>query len=226
MNCSYYCRPGNTAVKVVLESGESLTAEAGAMLALGGAISVSTSSRARGQGGLLAGVKRMLARESFFLNTFAATGAGEVWLAPTLPGDVLEIDLAPMPLIVQGGSFLACGPGAELDLHWHGLKSLLSGEHMFWLRLSGRGLALLSSFGAVFSRAVDGELLVDTGHIVAFSESLDFRISKAGDSWVHSFLGGEGLVCRFRGCGTVWCQSHNDRGFGQALGPMLKPRSN
>lgn len=226
MRCSYFCRPGNTAVKVDLQDGESVTAEAGAMLALGGAVTVSTSTRARGQGGILAGVKRMLARESFFLNTFTAAGAGEVWLAPTLSGDVLEVDLVPMPLIVQGGSFLACGPGVELDLHWHGLKSLFSGEHMFWLRLSGSGLALLSSFGAVFSREVDGELLVDTGHIVAFSEGLDFRISKAGDSWVHSFLSGEGLVCRFSGRGTVWCQSHNGRGFGQALGPMLKARSN
>lgn len=226
MHCSYLCKPGNTAVKVALQAGESVVAEGGAMIAMSGSVSVSTSTRTRGSGGVLAGVKRMLARESFFLNTFSASGAGEVWLAPTLPGDVLEISLDSEPLIVQGGSFFACAPEVDLALNWQGLKSLFSGEHFFWLRLSGSGTALLSSFGAVFARPVDGELLVDTGHIVAFSESLSFRIGKASDSWVHSFLSGEGLVCRFQGRGTVWCQSHNDHGFGRALGPLLKERSN
>ncbi|MBO72176.1 MAG: TIGR00266 family protein, partial [Flavobacteriales bacterium] len=39
-----------------------------------------------------------------------------------------------------------------------------------------------------------------------------------------SFLGGEGLVCKFNGKGTVWCQSHNDTSFGKTVGPKLKPR--
>ena len=46
---------------------------------------------------------------------------------------------------------------------------------------------------------VDGEYIVDTGHIVAFNETLNFSLSKAGKSWMSSILGGEGLVCRFQG---------------------------
>ena len=71
---------------------------------------------------------------------------------------------------------------------------------------------------------VDGEYIVDSGHIVAFEESLDFTITKAGSSWLHSILGGEGLVCKFRGRGRVWMQSHNPSSFGKHLGPKLKPR--
>ena len=67
---------------------------------------------------------------------------------------------------------------------------------------------------------------MDTGHIVAFNDTLDFSITKAGGSWISSFLGGEGLVCKFKGKGTVWCQSHNASGFGKILGPRLKPRTN
>ncbi|NQZ59537.1 MAG: AIM24 family protein, partial [Lentisphaeraceae bacterium] len=37
-------------------------------------------------------------------------------------------------------------------------------------------------------------------------------------------FGGEGLVCRFEGKGTVWCQSHNAGSFGGTLGPKLKQR--
>ena len=81
-----------------------------------------------------------------------------------------------------------------------------------------------SEFGAIYPIEVDGEYIVDTGHIVAFQESLNFSISKAGTSWINSYFGGEGLVCRFKGKGTVWCQSHNDNSFGFTLTPGLTPR--
>ena len=42
-------------------------------------------------------------------------------------------------------------------------------------------------------------------------------------SWLASILGGEGIVCRFQGKGTVWCQSHNAPSFGHTIGPLLKP---
>jgi uncharacterized protein (AIM24 family) len=41
---------------------------------------------------------------------------------------------------------------------------------------------------------------------------------------MSSILGGEGLVCKFKGKGIVWVQSHNSSSFGSALGPKLKPR--
>ena len=120
---------------------------------------------------------------------------------------------------------MACDDSVNVDMNWQGLKSVFSGERLFWLNLSGAGGVVLSSFGAIYSVEVDGEYIVDTGHIVAFNETLDFKISKAGASWVSSILGGEGFVCRFQGQGTVWCQSHNGPGFGKALGPKLRPRS-
>ena len=60
--------------------------------------------------------------------------------------------------------------------------------------------------------------------IVLVSINLNFSISKAGTSWINSYFGGEGLVCRFKGKGTVWCQSHNDNSFGFTLTPGLTPR--
>ncbi|MCI5144481.1 MAG: AIM24 family protein, partial [Candidatus Electrothrix sp. AR3] len=88
----------------------------------------------------------------------------------------------------------------------------------------GSGKVVINSFGEIYPIEVDGEYIVDTGHIVAFNETLNFDITKAGKSWISSFLGGEGLVCKFKGKGTVWCQSHNATGFGQTLGPMLRSR--
>lgn len=218
-------RPGNTAAKVRLQRGDSVTAEAGAMIAMSGDINITTTTHKKGSGSLLKSLKRVLGGESFFLNHFETSrDEAELWLGTNLAGDMLVQQLDNETLIAQGGAFVACESGIEIDSGWQGFKNLLSGESLFWLRLKGRGQVLLSSFGAIYPIEVDGEHIVDTGHIVAFSETLDFSLTKAGKSWISSILGGEGLVCKFRGRGTVWCQSHNPQSFGTALGPKLKVR--
>ncbi|MGA7616950.1 MAG: TIGR00266 family protein [Thermoanaerobaculia bacterium] len=217
--------PGNSAAKIRLGANETCVAEGGAMIAMSGDLTIQTNTQSRGGGGIMAGLKRMVGGESFFLNHFTAgANGGELFLATTLPGDMMQYEIKGETLIVQGGSFVACDPGVSIDLGWQGFKSVLAGERLFWLRLNGTGKVVVNSFGAIYPIAVDGEHIVDTGHIVAFNETLGFNLGKAGKSWISSFLGGEGLVCRFKGKGTVWCQSHNPIGFGRTLGPMLKPR--
>jgi uncharacterized protein (TIGR00266 family) len=218
-------RPGNAAAKIRLAPGEICVAEAGAMIAMSGDVAINTTTHSRGAGGVMAGLKRMVAGESFFLNHYTAgRNGGEVWLAPTLSGDMMSYELRGESLIVQSGSFVACEQGVNVNVGWQGFKSLFSGEGLFWVNLSGNGKAVFNSFGAIYPIEVNGEVIVDTGHIVAFNETLSFSLTKAGKSWMSSFLGGEGLVCRFKGRGTVWCQSHNPTSFGKLLGPLLRPR--
>ena len=83
---------------------------------------------------------------------------------------------------------------------------------------------LLSAFGGIYKIDVDGEYVVDTGHVVAFEKTLEFSITKAGSSWIAAFLGGEGLVLRFQGRGKLYCQTHNPGSFGQLIGGKLPPR--
>ena len=225
MEVSIVHGPGAAAAQLKLAAGETVTAEAGAMIAMSGNVNITTTTHKKGSGGVMAAMKRMLAGESFFLNHFSSASSGsEVWVATTLPGDMMLYELKGENLIVQAGSFVACEHDVNINMGWQGFKSLLSGESMFWLHMQGNGKIVLSSFGAIYAIEVNGEHIVDTGHIVAFNETLDFDITKAGKSWVSSFLGGEGLVCRFKGRGTVWCQSHNAPSFGRILGPKLKPR--
>lgn len=225
MNVDIQHGPGAAAARVTLASGESCTAEAGAMIAMSGDMSIQTTTRQRKGAGLLKSAKRLLGGESFFINHFTAgSQGGEVWLATTLAGDMMQYELEGETLIVQSGSWVASDPNVEIDVGWQGFKSLLAGEGIFWLQLKGTGKVILSSFGAIYPIELDGQTIVDSGHIVAFNETLDFSLTKAGSSWLSSFLGGEGLVCKFEGRGTVWCQSHNPSTFGKVLGPMLKPR--
>lgn len=225
MQIEFIHQPGNTAARVRLGPRETLTTEGGAMIAMSAHLGVETTTHQRGKGGLLKAVKRVFAGESFFLNHFSTTDLpGEIWLGSTLAGDMMRYALDNETLIVRSGAFVAVEQGVDIDSGWQGFKNFLSHEGLFWLRLSGRGQVILNAFGAIYPVEVDGEYIVDTGHIVAFNETLDFTLTKAGKSWISSMLGGEGLVCKFKGRGTVWCQSHNPGSFGRNLTGLLKPR--
>lgn len=231
MQFELLCQPGGTASKVTIAPGETLVAQSGAMIAMDKDIRIETTTMARGMenqgilGKAMAVAKRMLAGESLFLNKFTTQeAASSIFISPTLPGDIMIRNFHQETLMVQGSSWLASTEGIAIDATWQGFKGFFTGENIFWIKLSGTGTAALSSFGSIYPLEVRGSAMVDTGHIVAFEETLSFKVVKAASSWMASFLGGEGFACRFEGNGTVWCQSHNPQSFGQMLGPLLTPR--
>lgn len=218
-------QPDSAVAHLQLDPHEEVLAEAGTMVAMSGMMQASTTLRQGRGGGLIGGLKRMAAGESLFLSRFRSGSVpGELYLAPRLLGDIVDYPMTGTGLVIQSTGYLACSDGVDIDLGFQGMKSFFSGESIFWLTASGQGMLLLSAFGGVYTVEVDGEYVVDTGHIVAFERSLDFSITKAGDSWLGAFLGGEGLVCRFRGQGRLFCQTHNPGAFGQRVGSRLPPR--
>jgi len=224
MDITFKHQPGATAACIKLAPGQRVTTEGGAMIGMSGNLDIETTTKQK-KGDVLKAAKRLLSGESFFLNHYTANNTeGEIWLSSALPGDMMTKELNGETLIVQGGGYVASSPEIDVDLGWQGFKSVFSGERVFWLKLQGHGKIIINSFGAIYPIHVDGETIVDTGHIVAFDETLTFKITKAGSSWISSMLGGEGLVCKFTGHGTVWVQSHNPSSFGSALGPKLRTR--
>lgn len=224
MNIEILQQPDSAIAKITLNSGEELIAEAGSMIAMSGYINASTTLRKGKGGGIMGGLKRMLTGESLFLSVFRSPNSGgEVFLAPKMLGDLLHYQVSEPGIIVQATSYLASESNVDIGLGWQGFKSIFSGESIFWLDISGQGSVLLSSFGAIYEIPVNGEYIVDTGHIVAFEKSLSFEVTKAGSSWVGSLLGvgGEGLVCRFKGKGRIFCQTHNANAIGLLIGSQL-----
>lgn len=227
MQYELQAQPAASVARLTLDAGETVTCEVGAMIAMSNGFDVETTSRKKGgRGGIVKGLKRMLAGESLFLNHFTATDVNQTLIiGPRLLGDITHHPMTGGTLVVQGSSWLASSTDIDVDATWQGLgKALFSGESMFWVKCSGAGDLLLSSFGAIYQVDVSGEYVVDTGHIVAFEDTLEFRIGKASKSLVGSLLGGEGLICRFSGQGKLYCQTHNPPSFGKLLGPKLKPR--
>ena len=207
-----------------LETGESIQAEAGAMVSMSGTIEVKTGTR----GGVLQGLKRsVLGGESFFINTFTAQAPGELTLAPALPGDITAIDIGGGNLFVQSGSFLAATPGVQVDTKWGGARSFFSSEGLFLLRCSGSGTVFVSSYGAIhpidLTTAQTAPYVVDTGHMVAFDESVRYEVGRIG-GLKSTLFGGEGLVCRLTGPGRFYLQTRNPQSFVEWLSPRLPGR--
>ena len=215
-------QPDSAIAHIRMSAGEELVAEAGSKIAMSSYINASTALRQGKSGGILGGLKRMVAGESLFLSIFRSpTHDGEVFLAPKLMGDILVYQMTSVGLVVQASSYLASEVNVDINVGFQGFRSFFSGESIFWLDIGGSGQVILTSFGAIYEISVDGEYIVDTGHIVAFEKSLNFSITKVGSSLIGAFLGGEGLACRFQGKGRLFCQTHNAHAFGQLVGSQL-----
>ena len=212
---------------VKLSPGEEFVSESGAMFRASSDIDIDVTTRSGKRGGLLAGLKRTLAAESFFLSTYRCSGQqdGEIGLAPTMQGEVALINCdGTGSWICAGGSYLGSAGGLEIDTAFQGLRGMFSGESLSFLSVSGQGPLLVNAFGRITQLDVDGALTVDTGHVVAFQDSLEYSLGKAGGSWLQSMLTSEGIVLKFKGIGKIYVQSHNPDEFGNSLGPLLPAR--
>lgn len=217
-------RPDYASLHVVLGNGEVVVTETGAMMGMNPKIKLESNLK----GGLFAAAKRALSGESLFLNTYTASGDGQrLDLAPSAPGDIEHVHLDGNALVVQRGSFLAATPGVSMDAKWTGAKGFFSGEGLVMLRCSGSGELWLSSYGAIAKVDVDGSYQVDTTHVVAFDEGLEWNVTKVG-GLKSLFLSGEGLVVQFNGRGRVWYQTRSAPGLASFLHPFrrVKPKSN
>jgi uncharacterized protein (TIGR00266 family) len=212
-------RPSYALGVVDLENGESVKAETGAMVSMTSNVNVESGI----QGGLFkSAMRKVLGGESFFVNTFTAGGGpGQVTFAPSLPGDVTDLELGG-DLYVQSGSYLAGDAGVDIDIKWGGARSFFGSEGLFLLHLRGRGHVLLSSFGAIHRIPLDGSrpMIVDTGHVVAFDSTLRWDVRKVSGMFT-SLISGEGLVSEFSGQGNVWLQTRSNQAFLDWLLPRL-----
>ena len=219
MQINVLYRPSQALAQVWLQHGESVMAETGAMVGMTPNVQMQTQA-----GGLGKSLMRMVGGESFFRNTFTAGGGnGEVLFAPPLCGDLAVLDVGQQQWSISQSAFVASSPTVDIETKSGGLKGLFSGAGLFGLKTKGQGQVIVGSFGAIEQVMVDGSMVIDTGHLVAWDANLQYKVGKSGGGWIASFLSGEGLVCHFQGQGMVYLQSRNANEYGQAVGPMLPP---
>ena len=224
MQAEVMYRPSYTMAVVVLEPREIVRVEAGSMVSMSDGLELETKA----QGGILASLKRsILGGESFFINEYRAPGqGGTLTLAPALPGDMIVLDKKEGDgLLVQSGSYVASSVDVDIDTKWGGAKTFFASEGLFLLRCSGSGTLILSSYGAIHEMHLEpGErYTVDTGHLVAFDESIGFTVRAVG-GLKSTLFSGEGLVVDLTGPGTVLMQSRSTDAFLTWLMPQVQRR--
>jgi uncharacterized protein (TIGR00266 family) len=202
--------PSFGVARLTLGTNEPVKVEAGSMYAMSSGVALDSKM----EGGFMKAAKRaMLGGESFFISTYTAPEhGGFVDVAARLPGDLLPLDIAPdRGMFVQKGSWIASSSHVELDTRWGGFKNLFGQEGGFILRASGSGSMVVSCYGALETWDLQpGQvLIVDTGHMVAYEESVQMTLRKATGGLVQSFKSGEGFVFEFTGPGKVMTQTRN-----------------
>ena len=193
-------------VEIELDPGESVIAEAGAMMYKDSTVVMETifgdGSSSGGSGfmdKLLGAGKRLLTGESLFMTVFTHSGQGKGHAAfgAPYPGNMIPIPLPSVGgcLICQKDSYLCAAKGVSIGIFFQRkiLTGLFGGEGFIMQRLEGDGIVFVHAGGTVVERQLaPGEIVhVDTGCIIAFEPTVDFDIQQAGGIKTALF-GGEG----------------------------------
>ncbi len=203
--------PAYASLRVNLAANQSLIVEGGAMAAMDSHLEMKSKMR----GGIMKSVGRMFSGESLFLSEFTSPNkGGEILISPGVPGDLVHYRCQrDRSIFLQSSGFVACDPSIEIDTKFQGFKGFFSGESLFLVKASGDGDLWFSSYGAILEIPVNGSYIVDTGYIVAFEDTLNYKVEMLGGlsfkSLKTSIFGGEGLVCRFSGQGKLWIQTRH-----------------
>ena len=189
----YLIDGGNLPVlKVLLEQGETIECESGAMSWMDHEIQMQTSA-----GGLGKMFGRMLTNEHAFMNTYYANRAGEIAFSAKFPGSIRAVEITPgNGLIVQKGSFLASFGNItnEVYIQQRLGRGLFGGEGFLMRKFTGHGIVFLEIDGSAHEYEIPaGDCkIVDTGYVACMSESCTMEV-KTIKGVKNVLFGGEGL---------------------------------
>ena len=211
-------------IEFTLKKGESVTAEAAAMVFIRG--DIETNTRMRKSGFLKSLKAAAFGGESFFVNEFIAHEDGcTLGITGNMLGDI-EVIHVDEEYIIQSGAFVGSTNGLTLDTEWQGFTKGIFGSNLFMLKTMGKGDMFVNGWGGIISKKLEPEekLILDNYQLVALSSSAQYRVSKHG-SLKTSLFGGEALVIEITGPGTVYMQTKNFMEFVRAIIPYLPKRN-
>ncbi len=207
-------KPEFSLLSVSLEPGQKIKAETGAMVFMEPSMELKTGAK----GGLFGGFKRVLARESFFVNEFSSPKGGRIGLAPIYTGDMVHIPMeAGERWVISSGGYMASSLAIDTDSKFQGFKKgFFSGESMFFLECSATSPSdlFLAAYGAfeIFDLKPGESLLLDNGHLVAMESQIKYDVKRVGGI-KSTMFSGEGLVLNVTGPGKLITQTRSPAGF-------------
>jgi len=93
------------------------------------------------------------------------------------------------------------------------------------IKATGNGQMFINTFGAIDTHILQpGQtLIVDNFHLVGFSESCSYKVTRFG-GLKETIFSGEGLVTQITGPGEVHLQTKNLQEFTEMLWTLLEPK--
>jgi uncharacterized protein (TIGR00266 family) len=218
-------RPSYSLLVVNLAQGDTITAEAGAMTYMSPNIEPHTRKREKSLLGSLG--LTILGGQSFWVNDYIATnGPGEVAFVAAPIGDIETLEIRPnQGYIIQKSAYVASTESVDLDIKWEGFTKGLFGQGLFMIKVRGNGTLFINTFGAIdkHTLAPGQTMIVDNFHLVAFSDTCSYKVTKFG-GLKETILGGEGLVTQITGPGDIYIQTKNVSEFVGWLWTLMEPK--
>ena len=208
-------------VEVELDRGETVIAEAGAMVYMESGITFESKmgDGSKVSSGFFDKVldvgKRVITGESLFMTHFTSNYEGKRHIAfgAPYPGKIIPIDLDEVSgeLICQKDSFLCAALGTEVSIAFNKKigAGLFGGEGFILQKITGPGVVWLEISGDVrdYVLQADEVLKVDPGHIALYEPSVAYDIETVKGA-MNVLFSGEGLfLATLKGPGRVWLQS-------------------
>ena len=205
----YDIKGGNLPVlEIILDAGEKMISENGAMSWMSPNISLNTTSSAGGNGGLGKMIGRAFSGESLFQNVFTCqSGQGIIAFASSFPGAIVPVEIGPgKEVVCQKKAFLASTEGVTLSTFFHRVGAgLLGGEGFIMQKLSGTGLAFIEIDGSIveYELAAGQQMIVDQGYLATMDATctVDVVVQKgvknllfSGDGMTNTVVTGPGKI--------------------------------
>jgi uncharacterized protein (TIGR00266 family) len=156
----------------------------------------------------------------------ASRDSGEVAFVSAPVGDIDKLEVKTnQGYVIQKSAYIASTENVDLDVQWEGFTKGLFGQGLFMIKVRGDGTVFINTFGAIDKHTLKpGQtLIVDNFHLVAFSDTCNYKVTKFG-GLKETLLGGEGLVTKITGPGDVYIQTKNLREFVEWLWTLIEPR--
>jgi uncharacterized protein (TIGR00266 family) len=218
MKVNISSQPSYSIAYITLDVDEVVECETDAMVAMSTGIEVSGSA----SGGVISSaIRKYAAGETFFRSKYISRiHGGWVAVASRYPGDISVIELSNNAYLIQSGSILANAESVEIESRFSGITTMVQKEGFVVSRAIGMGELLICAYGGLEKIHLESgqNLIVDTGHLVAWSESLSVKVGPL-NSAATATLTGEGLVAMLTGPGELYIQTRSERGIRQWLFP-------
>ena len=215
------------AVNVVLDKGETVVTQSGAMAWSDASVQMSTNA----EGGLLKSIGRMFSGASLmFVRHTAVEDESAITFSASFPGSIKEFKVdADHEYYAQKSAFLVAEEGVQIDASvnkkfWAGL---LGGEGFILQKFTGEGTLLAEIDGSVVELYLEEgqQIKVETGHVALFESTCTYDVESVS-GFKNVFFGGQGLfLTTLTGPGRVWLQTLTARDMAQKLVPYMPSSS-